>query len=139
MQIRLLPLTVSMFVVLLLSSFTLAVPKTEYISKSLIIQNDLAFSPEVHSISTLTTLSYKETIEITPNPNNGKFSVLIPHSLQTGVISVHDMTGKKVYSTSFNTENNCSVFIDLNNKPSGVYFLLIEKGNTKLVSKFVIR
>lgn len=139
MLIRLLPLTVSMFAVLLLSSFTLAVSKTDLKAKIPAALNYHTFVQEAESISGLTRLSNKETIEITPNPNDGKFSVIIPRSLQSGVISIHDMTGKNIYSTSFTTENNSSVFIDLNNKPSGVYFLLIEKGAHKLVSKFVIR
>lgn len=76
-------------------------------------------------------------IEVYPNPNNGRFKVLIPDSIKTSNSSfkLYDVEGQIVMEgrlVDYETD------IDIGNKPTGVFLLKIINGdivNTKIVLK----
>lgn len=74
---------------------------------------------------------------IYPNPANTKLTIDIPGNQWTSVVRIIDVTGKLVYSTSIQQDNNVS-FIDISNLNSGIYQLRIttNDGRTK-VKKFI--
>lgn len=76
-------------------------------------------------------------IMVSPNPNNGNFTVSIK-DIRTSVkdLRVYDITGKEVYnSTSFIEGPNA--FISLNTRP-GIYFVTIQADKGAISKKIII-
>ncbi len=92
---------------------------------------------EVFSIDTITTsvknFKKDEDLLIYPNPNNGEFKIELNRNSQ---IYIYNNLGSIVYNY-FNT-NAKVLSIDLNDQPSGFYFLKVVQEDKILHSKFVI-
>lgn len=69
-----------------------------------------------------------------PNPNNGNFN--IETSLNSGLVELYQISGKKVYETNIN--NN---IININNAGlhPGVYFIRVTSGNIIKTHKVIVR
>jgi hypothetical protein len=77
----------------------------------------------------------RQSVVISPNPSNGRFSVTSDPTVFTG-ISIYDMAGVKVFTTnvvSLKTE------VDLGGKPKGVYLLQAVSPKTTVTRKVIIR
>lgn len=82
----------------------------------------------------------KLTLEIAPNPNNGKFFLTIAGSVResTGVY-VFDMLGQVVfYQKGFSATDRTKIPIELSDMSSGVYVIQVQTGNQKVSKKLVI-
>lgn len=67
---------------------------------------------------------WSNDITITPNPNSGVFEIKTDKNLE-GTIEIFDVTGKLVYTQTAQNKNK----IDISNKESGVYLLVIKDAN----------
>jgi hypothetical protein len=68
---------------------------------------------------------------ISPNPNQGTFTVSLPLLWQNAAIELIDLSGKQV---SFNRQG-----LDFQvNAPTGVYWLLLKKKETQTTKKIVL-
>jgi hypothetical protein len=74
-------------------------------------------------------------IQVFPNPSaSGNFEIIIPTEVSNAVMKVCDVSGKILVTNNL-TGN--SGFINLSDRANGVYFLFIEHGNQKFVSKLI--
>ncbi|MEN8194645.1 MAG: T9SS type A sorting domain-containing protein, partial [Bacteroidota bacterium] len=79
-----------------------------------------------------------ELFTIYPNPSNGIFTFTSENILQgESLIEIIDVTGKRVYTFSFNNKLNSSVNIDLSNENSGIYFVKILNQNKCFTQKLI--
>ncbi len=75
--------------------------------------------------SGLSSLDAELSLNVSPNPNAGTFSVALPSNAE--MIRVHSGTGKLVYEETNN--QNDMLEIDLGSVESGMYFLSVELTN----------
>ena len=81
-----------------------------------------------------------EALQIFPNPNQGIFNLKFNLLKQDNtIIRIYEASGKVIY------ENNLGQFqgdfieqINLNNKPSGTYYLMIQQGKDSISKKVII-
>lgn len=80
---------------------------------------------------------FTENIEVYPNPSNGKFIVRLSSLSEANVyLTVYDILGKMVYSTSLSGENNT---FDLGFLESGVYEAIFKSGEASLAKKLILK
>ena len=74
----------------------------------------------------------EESIQIYPNPNQGKFKIVLPKTLQNADIQLFDVLGRerKLIHTGEQAQADGLV--------QGVYFLRVNKGEKSVVNKIVI-
>lgn len=81
--------------------------------------------------------SQLEIIKISPNPNDGSFTVNISGQEKINKINILDMTGRK---TAFSVTENESIFsIQLKERSMGIYFLQIISDNNIYSKKFIVK
>lgn len=75
-----------------------------------------------------------------PNPGNGDFTLEfnIEEEKEEAIISIHDLTGKIVYTETVKGKGNYKKQISLN-EPSGIYILKIQQGKKAITKKLVIQ
>lgn len=75
-----------------------------------------------------------------PNPGNGDFTLEfnIEEEKEEAIISIHDPTGKIVYTETVKGKGNYKKQINLN-EPSGIYILKIQQGKKAITKKLVIQ
>lgn len=78
-------------------------------------------------------------LTITPNPNNGSFTVQLPSSnFRNGYLSVKDITGKIVYDQSINP-NSPQLYIPLPDLPAGTYIVSVLLDGSTSTQKTVLQ
>jgi hypothetical protein len=80
----------------------------------------------------LTSLNKTGTIEVSPNPSSGKFSISFGNS-DVRSIKVFNASGSVVFNSSIHISE-----IDLTTQSKGVYFLKIETDNKIYITKLVV-
>lgn len=81
-------------------------------------------------------LSQENQIRIYPNPNNGRFNILLSQaSEQYSEIKIYNVLGKLV--SEYSNQTN-SLSIDLSDQSNGVYFAHISNSTTSTVKKIVV-
>lgn len=78
---------------------------------------------------------------IFPNPNNGKFSLMINNEFSGKVvIKIIDMTSRVIENVTINKDNSIvSHDFDLSHLSNGFYYVSIENNNQRLVKKFIVK
>ncbi len=84
------------------------------------------------TFSALTSLNKTGTIEVSPNPSSGKFSISFGNS-DVRSIKVFNASGSVVFNSSIHISE-----IDLTTQSKGVYFLKIETDNKIYITKLVV-
>ncbi len=76
-----------------------------------------------------------------PNPTNGKLNLQWnEYANETGSVSVSDITGREVYSTTINlTQGNGSGMLDLTSLNDGVYLISVTSGTINYNNKIQIQ
>lgn len=75
---------------------------------------------------------WTKNIKIFPNPVSTRLSVIIPAGVVSERISIHDITGKKVYET-----NKAEQELDVSGLTKGILFISIQTNKGKIVKKVV--
>ena len=85
-------------------------------------------------------LNAKNEINIFPNPNNGKFYINIPSSVNIENINIYDVLGKKVktISTDKISKKDNLFFLNISDLPNGEYYLYIRANNQDYNKKISI-
>lgn len=85
-----------------------------------------------------TTSENNLTIQITPNPSFGKFTIELPEEISTTsyIVYTYDVLGKIVYQekTTERIKN-----IDLSTQPKGIYFLKLQTKDNAFTQKIIIQ
>jgi len=76
-------------------------------------------------------------IEISPNPNNGSFTLSLQTDGTPSSVKIISLTGKTVYET--NTEGLNLVLVNANDLENGVYFVMLENKISRKVEKLIIQ
>lgn len=79
---------------------------------------------------------YKWTVKMINNPLQGNMKVLLSGITQNVQLSIVDMSGKKIYTTSRIAANGL-VSIPVTNLPQGLYTLIAETNNERKTIRFV--
>lgn len=115
-------------------------PDTLYI---LFSSSSLDYAPQAGSIFLIDDASYvyptgveqivgkENSINITPNPSNGIFTVQ-SQSNNSKTIEVYNLLGDRIYSTSTNK-------VDISHSPKGVYFVKLKEGENTYTKKIVVQ
>ena len=91
------------------------------------------FEPNPLSDQTFSNASFS----ISPNPNNGEFTVQLNSNLFTkSTLEIFDMLGKKIYIQGLNSEQTT---ISTKNIEKGIYLVKLTRGNQIVTSKIVIK
>ncbi len=75
-------------------------------------------------------------LSIYPNPTRGEFYILTEKSYGNSEISIQDMTGKTVYTTTLNFANQRGT-VDISSLPVGVYVVSIQTTDGKITKKLI--
>lgn len=80
----------------------------------------------------------KNDFSISPNPSKGSFTIQFKDIMNNFSVEVFDVTGKTIYENSYDQSANLSQAINLENTPSGVYFINIKSDKGIVTKKLVI-
>jgi hypothetical protein len=83
----------------------------------------------------VTRLEFGNTINLYPNPASNKFS-LQGDNLENTNVEVFDVLGNKVDSKAISTEHSVDFYTE--NWKSGLYMVVISKGNLKTTKKLLV-
>ncbi|MGB5943192.1 MAG: DUF4955 domain-containing protein [Leeuwenhoekiella sp.] len=73
-----------------------------------------------------------DSVRLYPNPNSGKFVLDVPPSHDNVLIEIYNLRGQLVLANSYNFRNG-RVDLDIENNPSGVYFVKVHLENPKFI------
>ncbi len=86
----------------------------------------------------IASIALQAPLTITPNPNQGRFSVVnLPETVD--LISVFDLTGNIIYQAKQAQTNSGILDIDLGSPAAGIYFLNINMQGKQVSKKIVVR
>lgn len=77
-------------------------------------------------------------IQLSPNPSEGSFYIVMPDQLQKANLTVTDIAGKVVFEKTIETQTNQRAYVDMSGSVNGVYFVTLTQGNTVFQSKLLI-
>jgi len=86
------------------------------------------------SIATATNNLSRESYKIYPNPTNGKINVCIPDYDNNTQIIIFDQNGKTIESKTVKQKNT---YIDISDKPHGIYIMQINNNGKIHTSKII--
>lgn len=80
----------------------------------------------------------KESLFISPNPNNGTFTILLTGQTSAVHIQVHNTLGTLLYQTNHQAAQTISLPISLNGQHSGMYIVSVTNDHSTQSSKIVV-
>ena len=84
-------------------------------------------------------LGVSTSVQVFPNPNNGEFNLRFEGlDVFNANVVVTSVVGQVVYTNEFPVVGTTDQKISLNNVESGVYFLTVENGSSKVTKQIVI-
>lgn len=75
-------------------------------------------------------------VKVYPVPVKDQLTIEVENATNTIALALHDMNGKVIYE-DYVIHNNAKINIDLQDYPSGVYFLSMSDGTSKEVKKII--
>jgi len=91
----------------------------------------------VHNCTGVET-SMNSTVKLYPNPNNGVFYIDI-QGMEHANITILNSIGSIVYSKNNVIIDNSMKRIDLSNESEGIYMIVVENDNQRIIKKIVIK
>lgn len=116
-------------------SFRTANNNTPKNNPSIITSSPILFNESPKQKTSDTT---ELNIEISPNPNDGRFIVQLKLQdiFRPKDITVYNSLGQMVYKT---TTTNLQLYIDLSSRPKGLYYIKVQSSNNLYIDKIVIQ
>ncbi|WP_435135258.1 reprolysin-like metallopeptidase [Formosa sp. A9] len=98
---------------------------------------------EDYTIHVLPTLGVSEVsfndFKVWPNPNAGTFNVALTADSGNALhLNVYDLSGRRVFSQSYNNVHTFSETIALKNVVSGMYLLEVKDGKRSAIKKIIV-
>jgi hypothetical protein len=95
-------------------------------------------NPASGNLVNVSDIKINAEIKLFPNPANGEFLIVIPNEIISNKIfvSIKDICGKTVYERNFVGNNEIKI-TDLKNL-QGLFFVKIESGENKYISKLIL-
>jgi hypothetical protein len=90
----------------------------------------------VNDCSNINENGYNE-FSVYPNPNNGSFFIENLGNSTAATVSVTDVQGKVVYTTSFNTNNRIN--INMSNLEKGMYMVTVKSENGVQIENIIVQ
>jgi hypothetical protein len=90
----------------------------------------------VNDCSNINENGYNE-FSVYPNPNSGSFFIENLGNSTAATVSITDVQGKEVYTTSFNTNNRINV--DMNNLEKGMYMVTVKSENGVQIENVIVQ
>ena len=95
------------------------------------------FAITVDGCTGISSIVKNDNIVISPNPNNGTFTIDFDKSdSKYDVVKITDLSGKLIYENWEKAEGRISVQLDIEN---GIYLLILENSNSRVLRKIVIQ
>ena len=103
----------------------------------------LAWYTTISSQFNLNTLSntdiVKNNFTISPNPNNGTFSIQFKDLSNDFSVEVFDISGRIVFEDYYTQSSNLEQTISIDKPSSGVYFVNVKSGSSITTEKIIIK
>lgn len=94
---------------------------------------------EIETTGTIEFNSPQDKLVITPNPNNGKFSLEIPSSGNYAQLEIYDAMGKMIYSEKINSVfGTKQILLERTNLKSGLYSVMLYGKEEISCGKFMV-
>lgn len=101
---------------------------------------DFVFNSQMVSTSSTGSEADEAFFRMYPNPASDLLNLVYrPNSNSGAQFTIHDLTGKMVYSTNLNGPELSQQTVDISSLPAGIYLTTLQDGNSKSTSKLVIR
>lgn len=97
------------------------------------------FESQITANCVVTNVDYEnlsEQINITPNPNTGKFTASWFAGIPVTELLVHNALGQEILKT--NSSAGYSLDLDLGNVPKGIYMVTLKTHESKIVKRIVV-
>lgn len=117
--------------------YNFAISKDGYNSQNQIFTVDNDSTIDIILSVGIESINKTELVKIYPNPNKGRFNVVLNASFQNTIISVYDAKGQSVYSEVVTNVSN-EKSIDLSNLDKGVYIIRVVNNNKATYNKLII-
>ncbi len=92
---------------------------------------------EVDDCTGIDDVDNASAIEISPNPNNGSFTLNFGDHGISSTVKIMDLTGKIVFETANDGQNH--VLVNAENLENGIYFVIIENNISQKIEKLIIQ
>lgn len=79
----------------------------------------------------------EKAFQLTPNPTNGRFKVILNKETKSGTIEIRDLVGNTVYNKVFYGEKDIEV--DLGSRKEGVYIVNVAADKNEIYSEKIIK
>ena len=80
-----------------------------------------------------------DSFAIYPNPNQGEFTVSLRSENPSPIdINVFDITGRRIFTQSYEYQHDFSQNLRLNQAQAGVYFVKVSNGNNNVTKKVIV-
>ena len=73
-------------------------------------------------------------ITLSPNPNDGNFSIHLEKTYQSTTVTITDLTGRIIQSNSYESTQIINLLLE---EPAGAYFITVENNNQRKVFRLV--
>jgi hypothetical protein len=77
-------------------------------------------------------------LQVSPNPNNGDFAVILPDGIRNGILTITDMNGKRVHTRNFDNAREKIQLSDTGLIP-GSYTVSLLSGPSRFYSVIIVR
>lgn len=78
--------------------------------------------------------NFGDELLIYPNPTDGNFSIDLGSNYESILVTMTDLSGKKIMSETYNNSQLLNLKI---NEPNGIYLLVVESENKKAIIKLI--
>ena len=90
------------------------------------------------TVNSVAQIAEMKDVIISPNPNNGNFTITLPYAKSSAIITMSDLLGKVVTIKSLPFRDNINETFDLTNLPPATYLIRVEAGGRIYRDKVVI-
>jgi len=91
----------------------------------------------VHNCTGIETVE-NASVKLYPNPNNGEF-ILDIQGMENANITIMNSVGSIVYQERHINTNNSMKHMDLSQQAEGIYMIIVENNETRIIEKIIIK